>query len=319
MAQITGYRNNDILIGTNDDDSILGGDGNDLMFGGGGNDFFYGDNGADIIKGGGGTDTVDYWNFAKEGVWVDLASGTGSRGMAAGDQYYGIENVGGTNFNDVITGDEGANRVRGYDGNDVIKGGGGADDLIGDDGDDTIKGGAGADILEGGRGYDQLMGGTGDDAYWATDQDTLVESAGEGYDTVYALGDFVLPDNIEALNLRSHGAVNGTGNAQSNVIFGNSYDNIIDGGGSNDSLVGGGGNDTFVFRAGQTHGDVVYDFQGNGAGAGDTLTFAGFGAGATLQQYSATEWFVISAGGSALEVFTLVGAPTLDASDYVFV
>lgn len=319
MAQITGYNKNDILNGTDADDSFWGGGGDDVMKGMGGNDFFGGGPGADIMKGGAGTDTVDYWNFSTEGVWVDLASGTGARGYAAGDQYIGIENVGGTKLNDVITGDEGDNIVWGYDGDDVIKGAGGADDLRGGDGNDTIKGGAGADILEAGRGVDTLIGGVGDDIYYMQGDDTVIENAGEGYDWVYALDHMTLPDNVEGLVMATRGAANAYGNALSNTIFGNDKDNIIDGGGGNDSLVGGGGNDTFVFQAGQTHGDVIYDFEGNGAGAGDTLKFVGFGAGATLQQYSATEWYVASANGSILEVITLVGAPTLDPSDYVFV
>ena len=38
-----------------------------------------------------------------------------------------------------------------------------------------------------------------------------------------------------------------------------------------------GGNDTFVFRAGQSNGSVVYEFEGNGAAVGDSLRFVGFG------------------------------------------
>ena len=44
--------------------------------------------------------------------------------------------------------------------------------------------------------------------------------------------------------------------------------------------MGNAGNDTFVFAAGQANGDTIFDFVGNGAGAGDTLSFVGFGTAA---------------------------------------
>ena len=53
--------------------------------------------------------------------------------------------------------------------------------------------------------------------------------------------------------------------------YGNARNNILDGGDDADQLNGLGGNDTFVFQAGQAPGDTVYEFAGNGAGAGDVL------------------------------------------------
>ena len=49
-----------------------------------------------------------------------------------------------------------------------------------------------------------------------------------------------------------------------------------------DRLTGGTGNDQFVLAKGEIAGDVITDFKGNGALAGDTLRFTGFGAGSTL-------------------------------------
>jgi hypothetical protein len=70
---------------------------------------------------------------------------------------------------------------------------------------------------------------------------------------------------------------------------------------------------------GETNGDVIMDFDGEGAGAGDQLMFVGFGAGATLQQISATIWQVDYNGGASHEQFTLANGATIDASDFVFV
>jgi Ca2+-binding RTX toxin-like protein len=330
MAIINGTSKNDVIDEhdgvTNGDDSISSGLGNDLVFGLGGNDWFWQDTGADTIYGGSGTDTVAYYYHASaspgtEGVWVDLASGTGSRGAAAGDRYYSVENVWGSIYADNITGNDGDNELHGWSGDDVIKGGGGADDLYGESGNDTIKGGAGADILDGGLGIDTLLGGTEDDLYYVQPDDTVIESAGEGYDFVYILGDnYTLPDNVEGLYLYSQGAVTGTGNGLANILYGNDIGNVLDGAGGADHLFGFGGNDTFVFKAGQGNGDVVWDFQGNGAAAGDVLKFVGYGPGATLNQIDSTHWVIASADNSIQDVITLAnGASLSDFGDYVLV
>jgi Ca2+-binding RTX toxin-like protein len=152
--------------------------------------------------------------------------------------------------------------------------------------------------------------------------DITFEHANYGNDVVFSTADYTIGDHIETLSLAVGNAVSATGNAQSNTVFGNAGNNILNGGGSSDSLSGLGGNDTFVFQAGQANGDVVYEFAGNGASAGDVLQFQGYGTlaqGATFQQATATEWLITSADGLTQEVITLVGAPTIDASDFVFV
>src|ERR1041384_594856 len=89
--------------------------------------------GADMLYGGIGIDTASYGSSAS-GVWVDLATGRGLAGEAAGDQLYGIENVSGSVLNDMLVGD--------------------ANKLSGDSGNDYLEGGAGADIIDGGGGVD---------------------------------------------------------------------------------------------------------------------------------------------------------------------
>lgn len=60
---------------------------------------------------------------------------------------------------DVIEGGNGDDRVLGQDGDDIGYGGDGRDRIIGHDGNDILFGGAGADVLRGGDGSDQLSGG----------------------------------------------------------------------------------------------------------------------------------------------------------------
>jgi serralysin len=62
----------------------------------------------------------------------------------------------------------------------------------------------------------------------------------------------------------------------------------------------------------------VLDFAGNGPAAGDSLRFTGFGAGATLTQNGATDYWTINYGSSA-ETIQLTGVTSLHSSDYTFI
>ena len=76
------------------------------------------------------------------GVTVDLSEPDGSNnagGQAEGDTITNVENVTGTRHDDVLTGDDQANRLEGNDGNDMLTGGDGADELIGGEGNDTAS------------------------------------------------------------------------------------------------------------------------------------------------------------------------------------
>ena len=93
--------------------------------------------GKDIIDGGAGSDTVDYsWSTAA--VSVNLTAKTASGGYAANDVLSNVENITGSIYGDVLTGDANANRLLGGAGNDTIDGGAG---------DDYLDGGAGTDTL----------------------------------------------------------------------------------------------------------------------------------------------------------------------------
>ena len=77
-----------------------------------------------------------------------------------------------------------------------------------------------------------------------------------------------------------------------------------------------------VFQAGQASGDVVVDFAGNAAAAGDSLQFIGFGSaaqGATFTQIGASnQWQIHSGLDAHNETITLSNGATVHASDILF-
>ncbi|MEO8079976.1 MAG: calcium-binding protein [Caldimonas sp.] len=139
--------------------------------------------------------------------------------------------------------------------NRTLTGTTGPDQLVGGTGNDTLLGLAGNDTLDGGAGADSMVGGQGDDLYRVDNTaDVVIEAAGEGSDSIEATVSYTLPANVESLMLVGTGALNGTGNAAANVIFGTSVSNRLDGGLGADTLYGMGGNDLFVV---DNPGDVI--------------------------------------------------------------
>ncbi|MEO8352942.1 MAG: hypothetical protein ABI680_14510, partial [Chthoniobacteraceae bacterium] len=129
-----------------------------------------------------------------------------------------------------ITGSSKDDTFNGIDGNDILHGGGG---------DDTMDGGSGNDLLDGGTGADRMIGGFGDDTFVVDSiADLVVENAGEGADTVFALIAYNLGPNVENLILGGR-VISGTGNALANIITGNARSNVLDGGDGDDVIMGG--------------------------------------------------------------------------------
>jgi len=214
-----GWGGNDALtsieraIGSPYGDTLTGTDGNDTLTGAAGND---------TLDGGSGVDTANYAAVAGA-VTVNLANGTAT-GADGSDTLSSIENVSGSNSDDLLTGDANDNLLEGLGGNDT---------LIGNGGNDT---------LDGGTGVDSMVGGTGDDVHIVDSVlDVVVEAPGEGTDTVISSVSITLPDNVEIIQF-----VGGAGG----VIIGNELDNVIAGSAFDDTLIGGGGNDTLDGGAG---------------------------------------------------------------------
>ena len=177
LETLAGEGGNDTVYGGEGDDYILGGDGIDLLYGEAGDDFLTGNAGADTLDGGEGEDRAYFYNSA-QGVAVNLVTGRGTSGDAAGDTFVSIEGVYGSNGGgDVLTGDGGDNYLEGWGGNDVLDGGLGNDVLVGGDGSDTVRGGGGDDLIFGGgrdntgTGVSVLSGGAGADRFAFLDLD----------------------------------------------------------------------------------------------------------------------------------------------------
>ncbi|WP_028629719.1 retention module-containing protein [Metapseudomonas resinovorans] len=131
------------FVGTTTSDVIQGTSGSDHLSGMAGDDVLVGGLGNDVMDGGVGSDTVSY-DGANVGVAVDLAligqQNTGGGGL---DTLIDIENLLGSRFDDVLTGNSGDNVLAGNGGDDLLDGGAGADTfkwLPGDSGVTTIAG-----------------------------------------------------------------------------------------------------------------------------------------------------------------------------------
>jgi Ca2+-binding RTX toxin-like protein len=126
-------------------DKLTGSDGANVLNGDGNADTLRGGLGADTLIGGWGNDTADYAGSAA--IVVDLLSESASGGQAEGDALFGVENILGTSFADVIVGDGYANLLKGAPGKDTLMGDAGADTLDGGIGNDTLNGGAQGDVF----------------------------------------------------------------------------------------------------------------------------------------------------------------------------
>ncbi|MEJ6398604.1 VCBS domain-containing protein [Yoonia sp. 208BN28-4] len=187
---LSGGAGADVILGMGGNDLILDGSGSDTVFGGDGDDYFTVGSGANTITGDDGSDTADYSAFQR-GLQINLTDGTtsgGATGNAAGnDVLVLIENIIGSNGDDVLLGDAQSNRFEGGTGNDRLSGRGGDDSIFGGDGDDSIWGGGGADVLSGGDGADWFDGGAGSDLdilIGGAGADTFHFDMGEGVDTI---------------------------------------------------------------------------------------------------------------------------------------
>ena len=177
---VRGGKGDDIVRANDGNDTAYGGNGNDTMFGGEGDDILDGGRGNDTINGHGtpadGFDTAGYLT-AHRGVYVSLAIVGAQDTIGAGpDTLLNIDNLVGSNFDDILSSSAGGSTLSGMVGNDTLNGGVGADTLFGGGGFDTLNGGGGLDTLVGGTGDDNMSGGV--------DEDTFAFADGFGHDTI---------------------------------------------------------------------------------------------------------------------------------------
>jgi len=213
----------DTIRANNANNFILGLAGADTIQAFGGDDTIVGGGGADDISGGAGFDIASY-RTSGGAVTVVLSNPALNTGDAAGDIIrFDVEAIEGSDFNDFLQGNSGANTLIGGLGNDTLLGGFGNDVLIG---------GAGADSLSGGDGFDIASYETAASlvrvALWSPDTNT-----GD------AAGDTI---NFQVEVVR--------GSEFNDNLQGNTSANILRGGGGNDLILGGFGDDTLEGGAG---------------------------------------------------------------------
>ena len=249
----TGNELDNVITGNANDNTLLGLAGADSLFGGAGNDLLDGGSGTDAMSGGFDNDT--YIVDASGDAVTELA-GEGNDTVLSSADYVLSANVEALTLSGTAvsgTGNAQANTITGN----------GEDNLLdGQDGDDVLSGGAGNDYLVGGSGSDTMTGGAGDDTYGVDNAaDQVIESAGEGTDTVESSVSYSLGADLENLVLLGNDSISATGNELDNEILGNSGANVMDGGAGADYMEGGDGDDTYVI---DNAGDLVVEFADGG-------------------------------------------------------
>jgi Ca2+-binding RTX toxin-like protein len=228
----------DTFTGDAGNNDITGSSGPDLIQGLAGDDAMDGGLGNDTLDGGPGEDKVRYL-YATSGVTVSLAiTGPQDTHGAGVDTLINIEDLIGSNKDDVLTGDSNANMIDGRNGNDTIEGGPGNDVLRGGDDVDTVS-------------YEHATSAVSVSLAILTPQNTL----GAGVDKL-----------AEFENLR--------GSAFNDTLTGDANNNVIQGGPGDDLLIGGGGSDTASYAdapSGVTVSVTVNGPQNTGGGGTDTL------------------------------------------------
>jgi Ca2+-binding RTX toxin-like protein len=337
--KIRGDAGNDELHGGAGNDIIEGGTENDLILGEYGADILRGNSGSDTIDGGEGIDLVDYGD-APSGVIVninesqgysstqensfapylsyEIGAGAAKDGYGFSDTLRNLEDIDGSEFADVLIGNNVNNKIQGRGGSDLLVGLTGDDDLQGQDGDDVMVGGAGKDRLNGGTGIDiasyiDATSGVAVSLYakngWQGDAvgDEILATEGlEGS----KFNDYLIGDNDKNI-LR--------GLAGDDTLEGYGGDDEINGGDGNDRLVGGLGNDTQIGGWGNdTHyaelgNDTITDLTGDNhidAGEGNNVVTAGDGNDIV---YSGPNDDVISGGNGSNRLYAGEGKNQITA------
>ncbi|MBL6456713.1 hypothetical protein JMJ55_15360, partial [Belnapia sp. T6] len=260
------------IAGTTGADTIIGSLANEYVMAGAG--------GADSLNGGGGTDRLEYYDFSPAsgttGVTVDLLAGKATVAGAV-QSLAGFEDIGGSDYDDTLLGDDGDNVIRPVAGNDSIDGRGGFD---------TVRYTATSVVASGYTGSNQggfnvnLATGIAIDSWGFTDRLTSIEG-------------------VVGVNGRNDTVTGGTGNE---VFFGTT---------GNDSYAGGGGIDRLDYASQTSVGTVMVTLTSAQGGtvlksAGGTDSFSGIGIvtasinADTLQGFSGatTDIFLRGMGGN---------------------
>ena len=255
IENLIGSAFGDTLTGDAGANRLEGGAGNDTLSGGAGDDTLVGGAGDDTLIGGAGIDTATYAD-ATVGVTVNLGLAGAQVTGVGSDTLSGIENLVGSSFNDVLTGDAGNNRIDAGGGNDTVAGGAGDDVLIGGDGIDTLS--------------------------YADMTSTVLINLTDGQVNAGAQGGIDQVSGFENVILGSGDDIF-IGDAGDNMVEGGAGDDIIRGLAGNDTIRGGDGNDTIDGGEGD---DVL------AGGAGTNAVNGGAGNDIGVLQQSSNQYFI---------------------------
>ncbi|WP_161140691.1 beta strand repeat-containing protein [Propylenella binzhouense] len=267
------------LTGSSFDDRLLGNSLANMLAGGAGDDMLFGLGGDDTLQGGAGTDTANY-NYAAQGVTVNLTSGTAAGDGA--DKLTSVENVTGSAFDDKLVGNADANLLYGAAGDDT---------LFGLSGDDTLSGGAGTDTAS----YVYASGPVTVDLALGT-------ATGDGTDTLISIEDLIGTSFADLIygNDGANQLSGGTGSDEihggggDDHLFGNDDADVLYGDGGTDVLRGGAGDDLL---SGGAEGDWLF-----GEDGADVFAFADDVGRDTVGDYlDGIDWFDLSAQTGATE------------------
>jgi VCBS repeat-containing protein len=282
IENVSGTAFADTLIGDGGENWLSGSGGADTLLGGGGNDLVQGGPGDVTADGGDGIDTfsINTNGASSTGATVSLALQGAAQTTGLGSMVLsGFENLSGTGYADLLTGDDGDNILAGDQGEDTLVGGAGNDVLLGDGGfytdthgvgtsgpitlyedmatlfggpgyDDILDGGLGDDRLVGGGGNDRLIGGSGNDTLeGGSGTDTADYSGAAGNVTVnLSLGIASGADGNDTLQ----DIENVAGSAFDDTFTGNASDNKFDGGAGTDMVQFSGARSAYVVGVGPT-------------------------------------------------------------------
>jgi len=259
----TGNTLDNIIIGNAAANTLSGLDGNDTLDGGAG---------ADTLAGGTGDDTYVIDNT---GDTIVEAAGAGTDTVRVSISYS-------------LSGQQLENLVLTGAANLTATGNGLANGLTGNSGNNTLDGLGGADTL---------AGGLGNDIYIIDNvSDLVLESAGEGTDTVQSSITYTLSANVENLVLTGTTGISGFGNALANNLTGNAANNTLDGGAGNDTMAGGLGDDRYYV---DSTGDMIVE--ANNAGTDTVLSSVSYNlSGQFLENLTLTGTADINGNGNGL-------------------
>jgi Ca2+-binding RTX toxin-like protein len=299
----TGNSLNNIITGNSANNTLNGLAGNDTLNGGGGDDLLVGEAGNDLIDGGSDIDTVSYANsLSSVIVNIDetrnynnpsadleptfvINAGTATDGFGTQDTLRNLENIIGSQFNDILIGNSQNNQILGLAGNDLLIGNAGNDYLDGGDGFDTVS-----YRRDPGRVTINLGLNTVSDGFGGTDQIFNIENV-VGSD----FGNTIIGDN------RDNTLTGGNGNDE---IAGGAGNDRIFGEGGNDTLLGEDGDDTLIGGSGTGWPSDIL----NGGAGNDTASYitATSGVAASLEQKQG--WMGDATGDQFISIENLEGS-----------